>query len=65
MKITNGITMIGSVRRMMKALGTAPIKGPKNGITFVMPTKTLMRQRKWLAKHMITARRKTLHLLPK
>ena len=33
----------GLASRIRKALGTAPRKGPKNGITLVMPTMTLTR----------------------
>ena len=34
---------MGSTKRIRNALGTAPINGPKNGITLVTPTITLIR----------------------
>ena len=40
-KIRNTRLLIGSIIRIRKTLGTAPIIGPKYGITFVMPTITL------------------------
>ena len=41
MNITNIRHFSGSTSRISNALGTAPINGPKNGITFVTPTMTL------------------------
>ena len=41
MKITKIRHLSGSTSRMMKALGIAPISGPKNGMTFVTPMITL------------------------
>ena len=38
---TKVIHFIGSTKRINRALGIAPINGPKNGITFVTPTITL------------------------
>ena len=40
-KIRNTRLLIGSIIKIRKTLGTAPIIGPKYGITFVMPTITL------------------------
>ena len=41
-RITKGIVCDGSEMSSSSAEGIAPIKGPKNGITFVTPTITLM-----------------------
>ena len=40
-KMTKIRHLVGSTIRMIKALGTAPISGPKNGMMFVTPTMTL------------------------
>ncbi len=41
MKMMNTRHLNGSTSRMISALGTAPMNGPKKGITFVTPTITL------------------------
>ena len=38
MKITKMSACIGEAVKMMSADGIAPMKGPKNGMMFVMPT---------------------------
>ncbi len=42
MKITNIRHLNGSTSSTSSALGTAPMIGPKNGMTFVTPTMTLI-----------------------
>lgn len=42
-KIRNCNVVIGETMSRINALGIAPTKGPKNGITFVTPTKTLIK----------------------
>ena len=40
---TNHIIYIGSISKSMKALGIAPIYGPKNGTIFETPTSTAIK----------------------
>ena len=41
-KIKKYNALMGLIIKIIMALGTAPRYGPKNGITFVMPTMTLI-----------------------